>query len=177
MAIFNTALMGCFVSFSATKSVCVFHKMPNSSFSVTLCFSAFFMKATLDFNPPGCLQLVSAASCRHVSLLLCWRVFYLHIAITVGEDVKQAYLQEVLKRERKKYMVSVFSISDQTESDHQCSTETTYPNKSDGKAGSCWESFSWEGTFRKDTSLPWCIRRSRQRDRHCVSVTHSLHLW
>lgn len=58
------------------------------------------------------------------------RDFYLHMAITVGEDVKQAYLQEVLKEkgERKKDLVSVFSISDQTDSDHQCSTKTTYPN-------------------------------------------------
>lgn len=61
--------------------------------------------------------------------------FYLHMAITFGKDVKQAYLQEVLKekgerdRERKKNMVSVFSISDQKDSDHQCSSEITYPNK------------------------------------------------
>lgn len=172
--------MGCFVSFSATKSVGVFHKMPNSSFSVALCFSAYFLwklLLTLMLLDVCNLFLQHPADMSHCCCVGGFFFFYLHIAITVGEDVKQAYLQEVLKRERKKYMVSVFSISDQTESDHQCSTETTYPNKSDGKAGSCWESFSWEGTFRKDTSLPWCIRRPRQRDRHCVSVTHSLHLW
>lgn len=28
--------------------------------------------------------------------------FYLHMAITVGEDVKQAYLHEVLKDKKKK---------------------------------------------------------------------------
>lgn len=41
------------------------------------------------------------------------------------------------ERERKKYLVSVFSISAQTDSDHQCSTKTTYPNNQDGKSDSC----------------------------------------
>lgn len=43
--------------------------------------------------------------------------FYLHMAITVGEDVKQAYLQEDLKekKEEKKYLVCFQSAIKKTQ--------------------------------------------------------------
>lgn len=101
------------------------------------------------------------------------------MAVTVGGRCKAVILTGGPERERKKkYMVSVFSISDQTDSDHQCSTKTTYPNKWDGKLGFCWELFPWEGTFHKDPSLPWCIHKLCQIDKNSISITHqSLYLW
>ena len=54
------------------------------------------------------------AGLHHAVKFYCWRL-YLHVDITVGEDVKQAYLQEVLKeKERRKKIVCFQSAIKQT---------------------------------------------------------------